>query len=421
MRIKYGRGYRMGRKKVWLGYIVIIFCLVGSMQVFAVQEAAVVRLAPMKLYIGTYRVPYVYETQGEYYVNSSFFYNYYKTGLVVEKAKEDGQPIIEVSRQSYYDFTQPFNNNLQVITTAEIGSTVGKLKPSKHKIRYGYGEDAHEAYEVGESIVLSVKEVQALFGEEYVWDEARNVLCLGTSNPEELKQLKVREDIFYSVVKDLVKANMSQKQILQAFHDYVVLRLEYGYLGDEIGDSWDPVDAYVNKKGVCEAYAKLFKALCERVFIPCELIIGEANGQAHMWNRVYLEDTWLYVDCTFDDPIGNKNTNKAKIQQTYFLKTAEEMYKSHYWKAGDYTMPEYSAEWQMIDGNNIQSSDAYRKYIIAQLVNRKTNFSLKTTKAGCYSGIAFTNYYYEQGTISYTWLSGRYDAATNRYVFEVTY
>ena len=55
---------------------------------------------------------------------------------------------------------------------------------------------------------------------------------------------------------------------------------------------------------VCEAYSKVFKALCDMHGIPCILVDGDAGNsrEAHMWNYVQMEDgKWYAVDCTWDD------------------------------------------------------------------------------------------------------------------------
>lgn len=54
---------------------------------------------------------------------------------------------------------------------------------------------------------------------------------------------------------------------------------------------------------VCEGYAKAFKVLCDRAGIPCILVNGTANGGAHMWNYVQVDNAWYAVDVTWNDPI----------------------------------------------------------------------------------------------------------------------
>ncbi len=66
---------------------------------------------------------------------------------------------------------------------------------------------------------------------------------------------------------------------------------------------------------VCEAYAKVFKALCDNYDIPCVIMTGDAGTtgekEGHMWNYVYMSGNWYHVDCTWDD--------QETMVTTYFL------------------------------------------------------------------------------------------------------
>lgn len=73
------------------------------------------------------------------------------------------------------------------------------------------------------------------------------------------------------------------------------------------------------KAPVCEGYAKAFKVLCDRLGIPCILVIGDAGPtpstatEAHMWNLVQMDDErWYAVDVTWDDPTSDDARNKWK-------------------------------------------------------------------------------------------------------------
>lgn len=74
--------------------------------------------------------------------------------------------------------------------------------------------------------------------------------------------------------------------------------------------------------------------MCIRVGIPCEVVIGEdkASGIGHAWNAVYIDGQWLYVDCTWDDPISKK----PQLLHDYLLVGPEKMAKDHVWEGPDY-------------------------------------------------------------------------------------
>jgi len=45
-------------------------------------------------------------------------------------------------------------------------------------------------------------------------------------------------------------------------------------------------------KGQCSTFADIFKYLCDRADIPCYII----SGENHVWNIVFADGAWLYVD-----------------------------------------------------------------------------------------------------------------------------
>lgn len=69
--------------------------------------------------------------------------------------------------------------------------------------------------------------------------------------------------------------------------------------------------ALVNHESVCEGYAKAFKAVMDRLDIPCVVVAGYVNNpdkggyQLHAWNYVQVEGYWYMVDMTNNSPANN--------------------------------------------------------------------------------------------------------------------
>lgn len=97
------------------------------------------------------------------------------------------------------------------------------------------------------------------------------------------------------------------------FHDWLTKKCHYDQsLSTTYAHS--PAGCLIKKTGVCESYAKAFKALCDRVDIPCLII----SGENHAWNYVKMSDgLWYMVDATFDDPIVNGGDTTGR--HDYFL------------------------------------------------------------------------------------------------------
>ncbi|MDE5897146.1 MAG: hypothetical protein K2H43_04970 [Clostridia bacterium] len=69
--------------------------------------------------------------------------------------------------------------------------------------------------------------------------------------------------------------------------------------------------ALVNRKAVCEGYTNAFKAVMDRLDIPCVSVHGyhireDGTSVPHSWNVVNLEGKWYNVDVTFNDTENNK-------------------------------------------------------------------------------------------------------------------
>jgi len=91
---------------------------------------------------------------------------------------------------------------------------------------------------------------------------------------------------------------------VRSIHDATVKLLSYAAYTDDEDYSIRSVfrDVPGDHAVVCEGYAKMFKALCDMHGIPCLLISGHGQGEAHMWNYVMMDDgKWYGVDCTWDD------------------------------------------------------------------------------------------------------------------------
>lgn len=122
---------------------------------------------------------------------------------------------------------------------------------------------------------------------------------------------------------------------IKLVHDYLVESIEYDETTSQ-DNIYNLYGALINKKCVCEGYAKAFKYLMDSINIPCTIVIGKAtnsegNTENHAWNYVQLGEDWYAVDCTWDDPIivgPGILSNSSKYK--YFLKGENEFNKTHF-------------------------------------------------------------------------------------------
>lgn len=117
-------------------------------------------------------------------------------------------------------------------------------------------------------------------------------------------------------------------------HDYLVESIDYDKTISQ-SNIYDIYGAFINKKSVCEGYAKAFKYLMDSMDVPCVIVAGKAtnsegNSESHAWNYVEVNNIWYAVDCTWDDPIlvGSGHLSDS-LKYKYFLKGEKEFNNSH--------------------------------------------------------------------------------------------
>ncbi len=89
--------------------------------------------------------------------------------------------------------------------------------------------------------------------------------------------------------------------ILKSIHDGLISNVATGVTGTSNDAYGALVDGFASSYG----YAKAFKLLCDFKNIPCILVYGsnisDYGTRAHMWNYVYIDETWYMVDSYLDD------------------------------------------------------------------------------------------------------------------------
>ncbi|MCI5945196.1 MAG: hypothetical protein MRZ41_10945 [Eubacterium sp.] len=119
-------------------------------------------------------------------------------------------------------------------------------------------------------------------------------------------------------------------KIEKKIHDYLVTNVTYGYpKGDKKEDAFSAYGALVEGKAVCNGYAQAMKLLCDLSGLECEMVTGTADGEAHAWNLVCLDEEWYQVDVTWDDPSPDV---PGRIFYAYFNITDRQLGNDHVWE-----------------------------------------------------------------------------------------
>lgn len=187
------------------------------------------------------------------------------------------------------------------------------------------------------NMFLNIEKITKITGVKYnVYinnGDKTNYLASGFYSKEDIdiaeQEIKIEEEKILSMTY-----GKSDYEKLKIVHDYLIDTIEYEstLLEDNI---YNIYGALVNKKCVCEGYAKAYQYLLSKLDIQNVIVIGTGTNsknetENHAWNYVYLNNNWYAVDVTWDDPIiigGGKLSKKEKYR--YFLKGSKTFNENH--------------------------------------------------------------------------------------------
>lgn len=113
------------------------------------------------------------------------------------------------------------------------------------------------------------------------------------------------------------------------FNDYIVKNCSYDHGAAEsdqrIANEGNAYGVFVDKKAVCEGYARAFQALCNRAGIECVNVFGEGNGEPHHWSCVNIEGEWYHIDVTWND----SDKENSIFDYNYFNVSTDKIKEDH--------------------------------------------------------------------------------------------
>lgn len=130
--------------------------------------------------------------------------------------------------------------------------------------------------------------------------------------------------------KEYIKSDMSDIDKIKAFHDYLINKSSYDKQranaiesGKDISNSISHKanGPLINNIALCSGYSDAMKIYLDKLNIP-NYKISNTN---HIWNRVYINNEWLHLDLTWDDPITSDG--RDILLHKFFLITTEELKK----------------------------------------------------------------------------------------------
>lgn len=168
---------------------------------------------------------------------------------------------------------------------------------------------------------------------ESLYDHAKNTPLHYSSSPETL-------------VEYLTQHTHTEKEKVEVISYWIALHIAYD-LPTLLSKSYqsEPWDLVLSsRKAICGGYASLFKHLCALAGIEAFVVSGYAidNGLEniegfkttnHIWNVVFIENTYYLIDLTFASGYISKNGDQyafvKQLKPTYLFASPSQMIKTH--------------------------------------------------------------------------------------------
>lgn len=160
-------------------------------------------------------------------------------------------------------------------------------------------------------------------GEYVAYLDSSRVLTTYLGNLDSEKKVNQAIAQYESAIAAIVNGAKGKDVVEQIkyVNNYLVENVAYGY-GTKVENGknvdtdnapfvYSAYGALVNHESVCEGYAKAFKAVMDRLDIPCVVVAGYVNNpdkggyQPHAWNYVQVEGYWYMVDTTNNSSANN--------------------------------------------------------------------------------------------------------------------
>ncbi len=137
----------------------------------------------------------------------------------------------------------------------------------------------------------------------------------------EINKLYTEEDItninnkMAEIKKEIIKDNMSNEDKIKAYHDYLInhsvydeeraIQIEKGNDENFKYNSHKANGPLLEGQALCSGYSDAMKLFLDELKLPNYKI----SNDNHIWNLVYINNKWLHLDLTWDDPVTSDHSN----------------------------------------------------------------------------------------------------------------
>lgn len=129
---------------------------------------------------------------------------------------------------------------------------------------------------------------------------------------------KINTGVDDIITKEITPEMSNEDRILK-IHDYIINNTRYD-VNKSNSASFTALGPLFNGVAVCSGYADLMSIFLTKFNIPN----FKVASSTHVWNAVLIDDEWLNLDLTWDDPI-TKDSDVDTLSHKFFMINSEKL------------------------------------------------------------------------------------------------
>ena len=151
------------------------------------------------------------------------------------------------------------------------------------------------------------------------YDETGEITVEVTKSYTEEEIIKINEKVDEIINKELNSSMTLEEKILK-IHDHIINITKYdqdrldGIIKYKSNIAYGPL---LEGYGICGGYSDAMAIFLNRWNVPN----FKVASNTHIWNAVYINNKWLHLDLTWDDPVSINSDKNNLIHKFYLIDT----------------------------------------------------------------------------------------------------